>query len=46
MELAAYPDDLLPDLGIADYKLSRFDFFAAPRRVELGEGLRDRLTLR
>jgi hypothetical protein len=46
MELAAYPDDLLPDLGIADYKVSRFDFLAAPRRVELGDGLRDRLRLR
>jgi hypothetical protein len=46
MKLAAYPDDLLADLGIADYKVSRFDFLAAPRRVELDDGLRDRLTLR
>lgn len=46
MELATHPDDLLPDLGIADYKVSRFDFLAAPRSVELGDGLRDRLTLR
>jgi hypothetical protein len=46
MDFAAYPDDLLSDLGSADYKVSRFDFFAAPRRVELGDGLRDRLTLR
>jgi hypothetical protein len=46
MELAASPDDLLGDLGIADYKVSRFDFLAAPRRIDLGDGLRDRLTLR
>jgi hypothetical protein len=46
MEIAEHPDDLLADLGIADYKVSRFDFLAAPRRVELGDGLRDRLTLR
>jgi hypothetical protein len=46
MELAEHNDDLLADLGIADYKVSRFDFLAAPRRVELGDGLRDRLTLR
>jgi hypothetical protein len=45
-ELAAYPDDLLPDLGIADCEVSPLDFLAAPRRVELGDGLRDRLTLR
>ena len=46
IELAEQPDDLLADLGIADYKVSRFDFVAAPRRLELGDGLRDRLTLR
>ena len=45
MELAEDLDDLLADLGIADYKVSRFDFLAAPRRVELADGLRDRLTL-
>jgi hypothetical protein len=31
---------------MADYEASRFDFLAAPRRLELGDGLRDRLTLR
>lgn len=46
MELAEHPDDLLAELGIAADKVSRFDFLAAPRRVELGDGLRDRLTLR
>jgi hypothetical protein len=46
MELAEHPDDLLADLGIADHKVLRFDFLAAPRRLELGDGLRDRLTLR
>ena len=46
MDLAAYPDDLLADLGISGYKVSRFDFLAAPRRVELDDELRDQLTLR
>jgi hypothetical protein len=46
IELAERPDDLLADLGIADYQVTRFDFLAAPRRLELGDGLRDRLTLR
>jgi len=46
MELADEPDDLLADLGIPGYKPSRFDFRAAPRRIELADTLRDRLTLR
>ena len=46
IELAEYPDDLLADLGIGEYEVSRFDFLAAPRRLELGDGLRDRLTVR
>lgn len=46
IEFAEHPDNLLADLGIADYEVSRFDFYAAPRRLELGDGLRDRLTLR
>jgi hypothetical protein len=46
IEIADDPDDLLADLGISDYKVSRFDFYAAPRRIELDDELRDRLTLR
>ena len=46
MVLAGHPDDLLANLRAASFKVSRFDYFAAPRRVELADGLRDRLTLR
>jgi hypothetical protein len=46
LELAEYPDDLLADLGIAGFKVSRFDFRAAPRRLELSDALRHKLTLR
>lgn len=46
MDLANVPDDLLADLGIAGYKVTRFDFLAASRRVELADSLRERLTLR
>ena len=46
LDLADRPEDLLDELGIAGYKVRRFDFYAAPRRIELADGLRERLTLR
>ena len=46
LELADRPDDLLPDLGIAGLHVPRFEFYAAPRRIELEESLRKRLLLR
>jgi hypothetical protein len=46
LDLVERPDDLLPDLGISDLKVGRFDFYAAPRRIELADDLRRRLLLR
>jgi hypothetical protein len=46
LDLVERPDDLLPDLGISDLKVARFDFYAAPRRIELADDLRRRLLLR
>ena len=46
LDLADRPEDLLDQFGIAGYKVRRFDFYAAPRRIELADGLRERLTLR
>jgi len=40
-----FEEDLLPDLGIAGLRTSRFDFYAAPRRIEVAPSLRERLTL-
>lgn len=38
-------DDLLPALGIQGLRISRFDFHAAPRRIELDDSIRRRLRL-
>lgn len=38
-------DDLLAALGINGLRISRFDFHAAPRRIELDESIRRRLRL-
>ena len=38
-------DDLFGDLRMSDYRVSRFDFYAAPRRIELDDPLREKLTL-
>ncbi|ADB48799.1 hypothetical protein [Conexibacter woesei] len=40
-----YGEDLLPALGINGLTISRFDFHAAPRRIELDESIRRRLRL-
>jgi hypothetical protein len=45
LAIAEQPDDLLADLGIAGYNVLRFDFNAAPRRLELGDSLREKLSL-
>ena len=37
--------NLLADLGISGMAVSRFEFEAAPRRVDVDHGLADRLTL-
>jgi hypothetical protein len=37
--------NLLADLGISDMRVSRFDFEAAARRIEIAPALRARLTL-
>jgi hypothetical protein len=46
LELAERPDDLLADLGISGEGVPRFDFYAAPRRIELQAELRQQLLLR
>ena len=38
-------DDLLAALGIHGVKVSRFDYYAAPHRIEVGDAVRRRLTL-
>ncbi|MDO8187339.1 hypothetical protein Q5424_12960 [Conexibacter sp. JD483] len=38
-------DDLLAALGIHGIKVSRFDYYAAPHRIEVGDVVRRRLTL-
>lgn len=38
-------DELLPALEIQGLKISRFEYCAAPHRIELGESIRRRLTL-
>ena len=35
----------LADFGISGYRVRRFDFHAAPRRIELDDALREKLTL-
>lgn len=42
---ADWQEDLLADLGISGYKVARFDFYAAPRRIDLADDLRVRLVL-
>lgn len=37
--------DLLPALGMQGLRIARFDFHAAPRRIELDESIRRRLRL-
>ena len=39
------PGDLLADLGIAGLKPSRFEYRAAPRRIDLEPGLAERLIV-
>ena len=39
------PDLLLAELGISGLSASRFDFHAAPRRIDVDPGLAKRLTL-
>lgn len=39
------PDLLLADLGISGMSASRFDFHAAPRRIDVDPALATRLTL-
>ncbi len=38
-------DDLLAALGIHGIKVSRFDYYAAPHRIEVGDVVRRRLML-
>jgi hypothetical protein len=38
-------DDLLAALAIHGIKISRFDYYAAPHRIEVGDAVRRRLTL-
>lgn len=38
-------DDLLAALGIHGVRVSRFDYYAAPHRIEVGDAVRRRLTL-
>lgn len=42
---ADWQEDLLADLGISGYEVPRFDFYAAPRRIDLADELRNRLVL-
>lgn len=41
----AAADDLLAALGIHGIRVSRFDYYAAPHRIEVGDAVRRRLTL-
>jgi len=45
LECARDLDDLLADFGISSYRVRRFDFNAAPRRIELDDALREKLPL-
>jgi hypothetical protein len=45
LERASDLDDLLADLGISGLAVRRFDFYAAPRRIELDDALREKLKL-
>lgn len=42
---ADWQEDLIDELGISGYEVARFDFYAAPRRIDLADELRNRLLL-
>jgi hypothetical protein len=43
LECVEHNDDLLAEFGINGMSVSRIDFYAAPRRIEIDQALSDRL---